>query len=192
VEEALKSKLRTPIIIINFKTYLEATGRKAVELAKEAEKEAEELRSKNRGLYNKINSELVNDSPDLKTIYDYMEQVSRNELKMQLKRMELMVGLRKSFSPGQKEKFRQLREERRKKREERRLATGEAGAAAAALGVKTLALVHISPRYTSTAGHVEDAKRQFGGEVIAPADLTLLEIPYRDEGYTHKRGEREY
>ena len=57
---------------------------------------------------------------------------------------------------------------------------GEAGAAAAALGVKTLALVHISPRYTSTAGHVEDAKKQFTGEVIAPADLTMLEIPYRD------------
>lgn len=31
-------KLQTPIIIINFKTYLEATGKKAVELAKQAEK----------------------------------------------------------------------------------------------------------------------------------------------------------
>ncbi|MEM3726169.1 MAG: triose-phosphate isomerase [Candidatus Bathyarchaeia archaeon] len=31
-------KIQTPIIIINFKTYLEATGRKAVELAKKAEK----------------------------------------------------------------------------------------------------------------------------------------------------------
>jgi triosephosphate isomerase len=34
----LKPKLQTPIIIVNFKTYLEATGRKAVELAKQAEK----------------------------------------------------------------------------------------------------------------------------------------------------------
>jgi len=57
---------------------------------------------------------------------------------------------------------------------------GEAGAAAAALGAKTLALVHISPRYTTTAGHVEDAKRSFSGEVIAPADLTMIEIPFRD------------
>lgn len=31
-------KIQTPIIIINFKTYLEATGRRAVELAKKAEK----------------------------------------------------------------------------------------------------------------------------------------------------------
>ena len=31
-------KLETPIIILNFKTYLEATGQKAVELAKSAEK----------------------------------------------------------------------------------------------------------------------------------------------------------
>ena len=57
---------------------------------------------------------------------------------------------------------------------------GEAGAAAEALGVKTLALVHISPRYTSTLAHIEDAKRHFSGEVIAPPDLTMLEIPFRD------------
>lgn len=38
----LKSKLQTPIIIVNFKTYLEATGRRAVELAKQAEKVSKE------------------------------------------------------------------------------------------------------------------------------------------------------
>jgi triosephosphate isomerase len=38
----LKQKLHTPIIIVNFKTYLEATGRKAVELAKQAEKVSKE------------------------------------------------------------------------------------------------------------------------------------------------------
>jgi len=32
------TKLRTPLILINFKTYMEATGKKAVELAKTAEK----------------------------------------------------------------------------------------------------------------------------------------------------------
>jgi triosephosphate isomerase len=35
-------KLQTPIIIVNFKTYLEATGRKAVELAEKAEKVTKE------------------------------------------------------------------------------------------------------------------------------------------------------
>lgn len=35
-------KLRTPIIIINFKTYAEATGKKAVELAKQAERVSHE------------------------------------------------------------------------------------------------------------------------------------------------------
>jgi len=34
----LPEKLQTPLIIVNFKTYLEATGKKAVELAKKAEK----------------------------------------------------------------------------------------------------------------------------------------------------------
>jgi triosephosphate isomerase len=33
----LNTKLRTPLIIVNFKAYLEATGRNAVELAKQAE-----------------------------------------------------------------------------------------------------------------------------------------------------------
>jgi ribonuclease Z len=57
---------------------------------------------------------------------------------------------------------------------------GEAGAAAAALDARILALVHISPRYTGTGGHIDDAKRRFSGEVIAPPDLTMLEIPFRD------------
>ena len=38
VENNLNSKLQTPIILINFKSYLEATGSKAVELAKKIEK----------------------------------------------------------------------------------------------------------------------------------------------------------
>jgi triosephosphate isomerase len=38
----LKSSLQTPIIIVNFKTYLEATGRRAVELAKQAERVSKE------------------------------------------------------------------------------------------------------------------------------------------------------
>ncbi|MEM3464232.1 MAG: triose-phosphate isomerase [Candidatus Bathyarchaeia archaeon] len=35
-------KLKTPLILVNFKTYLEATGRKAVELAKKAERASRE------------------------------------------------------------------------------------------------------------------------------------------------------
>ena len=42
VENALKAKLQCPIIIVNFKTYLEATGKKAVELARHAEKVSKE------------------------------------------------------------------------------------------------------------------------------------------------------
>ncbi len=36
-------KIQTPIIIVNFKTYLEATGKKAIELAKKAEKASKEI-----------------------------------------------------------------------------------------------------------------------------------------------------
>jgi triosephosphate isomerase len=38
----LPLKLQTPLILVNFKTYLEATGGKAVELAKKAEKASRE------------------------------------------------------------------------------------------------------------------------------------------------------
>jgi len=38
----LSLKIQTPLILVNFKTYLEATGRKAVELAKTAEKVSRE------------------------------------------------------------------------------------------------------------------------------------------------------
>jgi len=40
----LPLKLQTPFILVNFKTYLEATGRRAVELAKKAEKVSRETR----------------------------------------------------------------------------------------------------------------------------------------------------
>lgn len=42
---AVKPKLQTPIIIVNFKTYLESTGKRAVELAKQAEKVSKETGS---------------------------------------------------------------------------------------------------------------------------------------------------
>ena len=58
---------------------------------------------------------------------------------------------------------------------------GEAGEAARVLGARILALVHISSRYTTTAGHVRDATRVFGGTVIAPSDLELLELPFRED-----------
>lgn len=57
---------------------------------------------------------------------------------------------------------------------------GEAADVAAAIRAKTLALVHISSRYTTSTDHLADAKRRFDGEVIAPVDLTMIEIPFRD------------
>jgi ribonuclease Z len=54
---------------------------------------------------------------------------------------------------------------------------GEAGEAALFLKARLLALIHISSRYTSAANHIRDAKRRFEGDVIAPADLAMLEIP---------------
>jgi len=56
----------------------------------------------------------------------------------------------------------------------------QAGEAAAAAGVRTLALTHISSRYTDTIGHLNEAKSAFSGDVIVPEDRFMLEIEYRD------------
>ncbi|MDR3102536.1 MAG: ribonuclease Z [Methanocalculaceae archaeon] len=57
----------------------------------------------------------------------------------------------------------------------------EAGMLAAAAHSRILALVHFSSRYTTAAGHIQDAKACFNGEVIAPADLVMIEIPFPSE-----------
>ena len=57
---------------------------------------------------------------------------------------------------------------------------GEAGDTAHILRARSLALVHISSRYASTISHIKDAKKQFNGEVIAPADLTMISIPFKE------------
>lgn len=57
----------------------------------------------------------------------------------------------------------------------------DAGVLASRLKAKKLALFHISSRYTRTDTHVEDAKRVYSGDIIAPEDLDLVEIGFRDE-----------
>ncbi|HOT95357.1 MAG TPA: ribonuclease Z [Methanoregulaceae archaeon] len=57
---------------------------------------------------------------------------------------------------------------------------GEAGEAATRVGARRLALVHLSSRYPSTAGHLRDATNAFSGEVLVPDDLVMIEIPFQD------------
>lgn len=63
-ENALKPKLQPPLIIVNFKTYLEATGRRAVELAKQAEKASQET-----GVYIAVAPQFT----DIKSVVDEVE-----------------------------------------------------------------------------------------------------------------------
>ncbi|WAI01516.1 ribonuclease Z [Methanogenium organophilum] len=57
----------------------------------------------------------------------------------------------------------------------------EAGMVAAQIDAARLALVHISSRYVNTATHIEDAGKHYSGQVFAPDDLEVFEIPYRSE-----------
>ncbi|KUG20084.1 ribonuclease z [hydrocarbon metagenome] len=70
-------------------------------------------------------------------------------------------------------------QEQQRAREVFHSTAGEAGEAARHFNAGRLALTHISSRYTSTANHIRDAKKRYEGIVIAPADLTMLEIQYR-------------
>lgn len=56
---------------------------------------------------------------------------------------------------------------------------GQAGEAAAAARAGTLVLIHISSRYTGAESHIADASKAFGGPVIVPDDLTLIDVPFR-------------
>jgi triosephosphate isomerase len=60
----VKPTLRPPLIIVNFKTYIEATGQRAVELAKQAEKA-----SKETGVYIAVAPQFT----DIKTVADAVE-----------------------------------------------------------------------------------------------------------------------
>jgi ribonuclease Z len=57
----------------------------------------------------------------------------------------------------------------------------QAGEAAAELHARVLALVHTSSRYTDARDHINDAKKKFSGSIIAPDDLDMIEIAFRDE-----------
>jgi ribonuclease Z len=56
---------------------------------------------------------------------------------------------------------------------------GQAGEAAAAAAAGTLVLIHISSRYTDPVNHLADAAKNFSGTILAPEDLTLIDVPFR-------------
>lgn len=57
----------------------------------------------------------------------------------------------------------------------------QAGEAASALSARALALVHISSRYTDATAHISDARKKYSGTILAPNDLEMIEITFRDE-----------
>lgn len=58
---------------------------------------------------------------------------------------------------------------------------GDAGKIASGVSARRLALIHISSRYVRMASHIEDAGKYFNGNIFAPDDLTMMELPFRDE-----------
>jgi ribonuclease Z len=58
---------------------------------------------------------------------------------------------------------------------------GGAGRIASEISAHRLALVHISSRYVKMISHIEDAEKYYQGNIFAPDDLTMTELPFRDE-----------
>jgi len=56
----------------------------------------------------------------------------------------------------------------------------QAGEAAVSLHAHTLVLVHTSSRYPDAKQHISDAQKKFSGPVIAPDDLDMIEVGFRD------------
>ena len=56
----------------------------------------------------------------------------------------------------------------------------QAGEAASILHARTLVLIHTSSRYPDAQVHINDAKSAFAGPIVAPDDLDMIEVPFRD------------
>jgi ribonuclease Z len=57
----------------------------------------------------------------------------------------------------------------------------QAGEAASFLNARILVLVHTSSRYPDAQAHIGDAGKKFSGSIIAPNDLDMIEVGFRDE-----------
>ncbi|MDD5382836.1 MAG: periplasmic heavy metal sensor [Candidatus Margulisbacteria bacterium] len=88
--------------------------------AKRIEEEAQQMHSKNKEIFDKIEQELLKESPDSKLIHDCLQQISLNNTQIQFKRMEQIIQLRQDLTPEQKQKFEKLMAER-KEREKKML-----------------------------------------------------------------------
>jgi Spy/CpxP family protein refolding chaperone len=81
---------------------------KFIEGAKKIEEIAKASREKDREIMDKIEAEMVKDSPDTRMIHSYLLQISQNRTEIQFKRLEQMIELRKGLTPEQKTKLEQL------------------------------------------------------------------------------------
>lgn len=76
--------------------------------AKQIEEEAKDIHSRNREIFDKIEKELLKESPDSKAIYGYMQQISQNNTRIQFKRMDQIIQLRKELTPEQRTKLEKI------------------------------------------------------------------------------------
>ena len=76
--------------------------------ARQIEEGNKQSRQKDREIMNKIEEEMVKESPDTKMIHSYLQEIGRNRTEIQFKRLEQMIKLRKELTPEQREKLQKI------------------------------------------------------------------------------------
>lgn len=84
---------------------------KLLDVRQAMEKELLPYEQKNEPLMIKMREEMTKDSPDLKTIENYLKESNQNRLTVELKRAEFMLKSWVILTPEQKEKFRKTEKE---------------------------------------------------------------------------------
>ncbi|MFA5878906.1 MAG: hypothetical protein WC860_01890 [Candidatus Margulisiibacteriota bacterium] len=79
-----------------------------LEQSKEIEKQAIDLKYENIILKEKIENELAKDAPNSKLIYEYMQKLDNNFLKMRFARINNIIELKKDLNQEQKKMFIQI------------------------------------------------------------------------------------
>ncbi|MCX5748836.1 MAG: Spy/CpxP family protein refolding chaperone [Candidatus Saganbacteria bacterium] len=87
--------------------------------AKQTELEEKDIHSSDKAIFEKIKEELLKDNPDRKTIHECIEQIGQNETKIQIKRMDRMIDMRKMLTPGQRTKLEAFMKKGRERAEEK-------------------------------------------------------------------------
>lgn len=88
-------------------------SKKILEEVKKNEEATRALHEKNRELFEQIEKELTEDSPNRGKLLGIVKQVNENDTQIQTGRIDQLIAMRKELTPMQKERMKKIMEERK-------------------------------------------------------------------------------